>query len=169
VFGVDFDYAVSDKWRINGYVTQSTQTQHQSRYAGYIMSFKDTNTVVGIGFSGKASDKFELGGSLSYVNDNSVYAQGLDATAPPESVALLNATGGLPNVLFRQTSLSLFGKYEIDKNSALRVNLVYQRSQVNDWTWGYSGTPFSYSDGTTLTQQPTQSVGLVGVAYQYRF
>jgi hypothetical protein len=133
------------------------------------MSFQDTTTGVGIGFTGKPDAKFEVGGTLSYVNDKNEYAQGLDAFAPPESVALLTATGGLPNVSFRQTSLSLFGKYEIDKKSALRINLVYQHSQVDDWMWGYNGTPYAYSDATTLVQQPNQSVGLVGVTYLYRF
>ena len=65
--------------------------------------------------------------------------------------------------------MSLYGRYEIDKHSAVRVNLVYQYSYVNDWAWGYNGTPFAYSDGSTLYQQQTQNVGLVGVAYVYRF
>ena len=85
------------------------------------------------------------------------------------AASLLAATGGLPNTIFRQTNLSLFAKYEIDKKSALRVNLVYQRSTVNDWGWGYNGTPFSYSDATTLYQQPNQNVGLIGVTYIYKF
>ena len=96
----------------------------------------------------------------------------LPAAAPLAAAAARKGAAnaaGLPNVVFRQTALTLFGKYEIDKNSALRVNLVYQRSIVNDWTWGYNGTPYAYSDATTLVQQPTQSVGLVGVTYLYRF
>jgi hypothetical protein len=169
VFGIDFDYAINEKWSLNGYVTQSEQTQHQSRSAGYVMSFKDTNTAFGLGVTGKPSEKIEIGGTLGYINDRNAYSQGLDSLAPPESVALLTATGGLPNVVFRQTNLTLYGKYEIDKQSALRVNLIYQHSTVNDWAWGYNGTPFSYSDATTLYQQPNQSVGLIGVAYIYKF
>jgi MtrB/PioB family decaheme-associated outer membrane protein len=169
VFSIDFDYTLSDKWRINGYLTQSSQTQQQSRFAGYNVSFKDTNTAAALGFTGKPDAKLEVGGNLAYMNDSNAYPQTLDATAPPESTALLAATGGLPNVAFRQATLTLFGKYEIDKQSALRVNVAYQRSYVNDWMWGYNGTPFAYSDGTTLYQQRNQSVGLVGVSYLYRF
>ena len=133
------------------------------------MSFQDTTTGVGLGLTGKPTEKLEVGGNLAYINDKNVYAQALDATAPPESVALLNATGGLPNVAFRQTTLTLYGKYEIDKQSALRVNLVYQRAYVNDWAWGYNGTPFAYSDGSTVNQQQNQNVGLIGVTYVHRF
>ncbi len=169
MFGIDFDYTLSEAWHLNGYVSQGSQRVQQSRFAGYILSFQDTTTGVGLGFTGKPNAKLEVGGNLSYINDKNVYAQGLDAFAPPESAALLTATGGLPNVVFRQTSLSLFGKYEIDKKSALRINVVYQHSQVNDWMWGYNSTPYAYSDATTLVQQPNQSVGLVGVTYLYRF
>jgi MtrB/PioB family decaheme-associated outer membrane protein len=169
MFGIDWDYAVSEKWNVNGYISQGTQTIQQSRYAGYVMSFKDTNTGVGVGFSGKPMDNLQVGGNLVYVNDKNVYPQSLEANAPPESVALLGATGGLPDVVFRQTTLSLYGKYEIDKQSALRVNLLYQRSYVNDWAWGYNGTPFAYSDATTLNQQANQSVGMIGVSYIYKF
>lgn len=169
LFGIDWDYVVSEKWSINGYLSQGTQTIQQSRYAGYVMSFKDTNTGAGVGFSGKPMDKLQVGGNLAYVNDKNVYPQGLEANAPAESVALLGATGGLPDVVFRQTTLSLFGKYELDKQSAVRVSLLYQRSYVNDWAWGYNGTPFAYSDATTLYQQANQSVGMLGVSYIYKF
>ena len=169
MFSIDFDYALSFRWHLNGYISQIYQTNHQSRDAGYIMSFKDTNTAIGLGFKGTPSSKLEVGGSLTYVNDRNVYSQGLEANAPRESVALLDATGGLPDVVFRQAPVSLYGKYEIDKRSAVRVNLVYQYSYVNDWAWNYNGTPFAYSDGTTLYQQQTQNVGLIGVAYVYRF
>ena len=110
LFSIDFDYTLSDKWHVNGYVSQGSQRTHQSRYAGYVMSFQDTNTGIGLGFTGKPTEKFELGGNLAYTNDKNVYQQGLETNAPPESVALLAATGGLPNVIFRQTTLTLFGK-----------------------------------------------------------
>lgn len=169
MFSIDFDYALSYKWHLNGYLSQIRQRTHQSRDAGYVMSYKDTNTAIGLGFTGQPMSKLEVGGNLVYVNDKNVYAQSLSANAPRDSVTLLAATGGLPNVVFRQATLSLYAKYEIDKRSAVRVNAIYQYSYVSDWAWGYNGTPFAYSDGTTLYQQPTQNVGLVGVAYVYRF
>ena len=84
------------------------------------------------------------------------------------SCALLAASGGLPNIVFRQTALKLFGKYELDKRSAVRVDLMHQRSNVNDWAWGYNGVPYAYSDGTTVSQKPTQSVSVLGVTYVYQ-
>lgn len=169
LFSIDADYALDDKWHVNGYVSYGSQRVHQTRDAGYILSFQDTTTALGLGVTGKPSDSWQLGGNLAFTNDRNAYQQGLQANAPRDSVALLAATGGLPDVVFRQATLSLFGQYAIDRRSALRATLIYQYSYVSDWAWGYNGTPYAYADGTTLSQQPTQRVGLIGISYIYRF
>ena len=84
------------------------------------------------------------------------------------SAALLAATGGLPNIVIRQASLKLFGKYDLDKASAVRMDLLYQHASVSDWAWSYGGVPYTYSDGTTVSQKPKQSVAVVGVTYIYK-
>lgn len=165
--GVDWDYAWSDDWRINGHVWQGVQRVHQSRPAGAILSFKNRNTAVGLGLVAQPMDKVEIGANLSYVDDLNVYAQTLDAFAPPDSVALLAATGGLPDIVFRQTTLKLFGRYTIDKRSSVRVDLVHQRSRYTDWAWGTDGAPFTYADGSTVLQQPVQAVTLIALTYRY--
>jgi hypothetical protein len=62
----------------------------------------------------------------------------------------------------------LFGKYALDKKSAVRVDFVHQKSTYNDWAWGYNGVPYTYSDGTTLTQKTDQSANFIGVTYVYQ-
>ena len=162
---VDWNYALSDNWSLNGYLAQSKQGLNQARPAGYIMAFDNRNLSASFGAAGKINAQFNVGGSLAYMNDKSVYAQTLDTFASAESAALL-ASGGLPDVEFRQTTLKLFGKYALDKASAVRVDLVYQETATNDWAWGSNGTSFAYSDGSTVWQRPNQSVGFVGVTYQ---
>jgi len=165
---VDGAYALSDAWSLNANVFRGVQTSNQARPAGYLMAFENTNLGAAIGATGKASEKLQVGANLSYVNDRNVYAQGLDSFAGADSIALLNATGGLPDVVFSQTALKLFGKYALEqKGASVRVDLVHQRNALNDWAWGYSGIPFAYSDGTTLMQKPTQSVSFIGVTYIY--
>jgi MtrB/PioB family decaheme-associated outer membrane protein len=167
-FGVDFVYAESFNWNFNGYLSQGSQTFNQSRYAGYVMAFENTSINAGIGFTGRLASNFEIGGNLSFSDDKSVYAQSLDRFAAADSVALLAATGGLPDVTYRQTALKLYGNYALDKRSAVRVDLIHQRNDVTDWTWGYNGVPFTYSDGTTVSQKQSQSVGFIGVTYIYK-
>lgn len=167
-FGIDWAYALSFNWNFNGYVSTGTQAFNQSRFAGYVMAFENTSTNAGIGFTGKVSNQIRIGGNFSFSDDKSVYAQALDANARADRTALLAATGGLPDVRYRQTALKLFGKYELDKRSAVRVDLVHQQNRVNDWAWGYNDVPFVYSDGTTVMQQAKQNVGFIGVTYVYQ-
>ncbi|MBV5296743.1 MAG: MtrB/PioB family decaheme-associated outer membrane protein, partial [Rhodoferax sp.] len=167
-FGLDFVYAESFNWNFNGYLSQGYQTFNQSRYAGYVMAFDNTSINAGIGFTGKISSNFEIGGNLSFSDDKSVYAQSLDGFASADSAALLAASGGLPDVVYRQTAMKLYGNYALDKRSAVRVDLIHQRNNVTDWAWNYNGMPFTYSDGTTVSQQQSQSVSFIGVTYVYR-
>lgn len=166
---LDTNIALTETWAINGYLSQGLQTLHQSRPAGYIMAFNNTSTSAGIGFTGKPSGKLEIGGSLSHTDDRNVYAQTLDAFADANSVALLASTGGLPDIVFRQTSVNLFGKFTIDSKASLRVDLIHQRSYLADWTWGYNGVPFAYSDGSTVWQSPNQAVTILMLTYTYKW
>ncbi|MEY4750447.1 MAG: hypothetical protein RIQ60_2661 [Pseudomonadota bacterium] len=166
---LDAAYALSERWNLNGYVARARQTLLQSRPASYILSYTNTADSLGLGVSGKPVSKVEVGTLLSHVSDRSRYAQTLDAGASSDSVLLLAATGGLPDIVYRQTQLKLFSRYEIDKLSAARVDLVHQRVHLADWTWGYNAVPFSYSDGTTVWQKPDQAVTAISVSYTHRW
>ena len=166
---IDGSYALSDKWGVTGFFSYGDQQLHQSRAEGYILSFRNANTHFGLGLTGKPSDKLQVGAELNWSDDKNVYAQALDGYAPPDSVALLAATGGLPDIVFRQSTLKLFVKADIDKRSSARIDLVHQRARLNDWGWGYNGVPFAYSDGATLWQQPNQQVTAMAVSYTYQW
>lgn len=167
-FSVDAAYALSANWNLTGNVFRGVQSFNQARPAGYLMAFEDTNLGAGLGLSGKASDKLQLGANLSYVRDRNVYDQGLDSFAGADAVALLAASGGLPDVVYSQTALKLFGKLALDKGASVRFDFAHQRNAFNDWAWGYNGVPFAYADGSTVLQKPTQSVSFVGVTYIYQ-
>ncbi len=166
---LDGSYALNDSWALTGFASRGVQTMNQSRPAGYVLAFENTNIGAGVGITGRVSSKLELGGSLSHVNDKSVYRQALDRLAGADSAVLLAATGGLPNVVFRQTALKLYGNYKLDEQSSIRVDLIHQYVRTNDWAWGYNGVPFTYSDGSTVQQKQSQSVSFLGVRYVYQF
>jgi hypothetical protein len=153
-YGVDAALNMSRKWNLTGYVNQSRQTLHID-HLGYLAELEDTNTSFGLGVVGKPSHKLELGGNLSYMNDSNRYAQSLGS--------------GLPDVTYRVTSLKLYGKYAVKENADVRVDLLHQRAKLDEWTWGYNGTPFAYSDNTTVTMQPNQRVTFLGASYVYKF
>ncbi|MBA3056898.1 MAG: MtrB/PioB family decaheme-associated outer membrane protein [Gammaproteobacteria bacterium] len=162
--GVDWGYAVNYNWALNGYLSRSGQTLNQARYAGSVMAFDNTNLAASIGVTGKATSKVHVGGSLTYVDDKSVYAQTLTASAPPT----LLAGGGLPDIVYRQTALKLFANYALEKGSSVRLDFVHQHVSANDWAWGNNGTQFAYSDGSTVAQSQDQNVSFIGITYIYK-
>jgi MtrB/PioB family decaheme-associated outer membrane protein len=162
---LDWTYALTDAWSLNGFLSHGRQELDQARPSAAYMAYDNTADTVGIGFTGKATAKIDVGGMLSYMDDRNVYNQTLDATADAGSAALLAATGGLPNIVYRQTRLKLYGKYAIDKQSAVRLLFTFDKASWNDWAYGYNGVPYVYSDGTTVNRKTDQSVSYIGVSY----
>jgi MtrB/PioB family decaheme-associated outer membrane protein len=167
LYTLDVNYALSDKWNLNGFLTTGSQKLYQARPRGYILSFDEDTFNAGIGFNGKPAEKWQVGGSLSYISNVDKYLQTLGADAAPGSPQLLAATGGLPDITYRRTELRLYGAYTLSARSTLRVDAAYQRLTYDDWGFAYDGTPFLYSDNTSVYLQPQQNVGYVGVSYTY--
>lgn len=168
-FNVDANYALTERWNVNAFLSWSNETLRQARPDAAALDFDNRSSGAGLGVVGKPNSAIELGASLALVDDRSVYTQTLDATADGASAALLAATGGLPDIVFRQAVLKLYGRYQVNKQSEWRLDLWHQRSSWSDWTWGYNGVPFAYSDGTTVGQPLRQHVSFVGLRYIHRW
>jgi len=164
---VDFNYALTGDWSLNGFLAHGNQTLDQGRPDQAFIAFKNRETNFGLGVTGKATSKLELGANLSYLQDRATFAQRLDTTATLADAALLAASGGLPPITFRQHVLRLTGKYTLDKQSALKAELAHYRTRWDDWAWGSNGTPFVFSDGTVGTRELVQRVTLLRVVYTY--
>ena len=167
LYTVDVNYMLSDAWNLNGYVSSGNQKLHQARPGGYVLAFDDKSFNAGIGVNGKATEKLKLGGLLSFISNTDSYSQGLDVNPAPGNAQLLAVTGGLPDVVYRRTEFRLFGNYELSTRSAVRFDAAYQRLTYEDWGFAYGGTPFLYSDNTTVYLQPDQNVGYLGLSYIY--
>jgi hypothetical protein len=169
LFGVDASFAVSENWKASAYYTYSEQTLNVAHSTGYVAALEDRNSTAGVGLAGKPTPKLQVGADLLYISDRNIYAQTLDASASAANNAFLAQSGGLPDVTFRNFRLKVFGKYALQKNADVRVDVVHDRSKLNEWTWGYNGVPFVYSDNTTLSLNPNQNVTFVSVVYIYRW
>jgi len=169
LYGVDASFVVAAGWKLNAYYTYSEQMLNVAHSTGYIAALKDRNSTAGVGFSGQVMPKLFIGGDLFWTHDRNVYDQTLDAQASAANVAFLERSGGLPDVVFRQARLRLYGTYALSKASSVRVDVVHDRQELNEWTWGADGIPFVYSDNTTVSLQPHQRVTYVGATWVYRF
>ena len=171
LYSIDASFAMSDKWKINGYASQGKQDL-KVNHSGYMADLDTRTDSVGLGVSGKPTGRLEVGAQLTYANDTTKY--GLAASpgvtgAAPSAANLAQVAIGLPDVRFQISSLNLFGRYTLDKKSSIRVNLIHQRAKLDEWSYGSNGVPFVYSDNTTVNMNPDQRVTFLGVSYIYSF
>ena len=171
LYSLDMSYSITYRWKLTAYASRSDQKMQvaQPNTNDYSMAFRDLNDAVGVGLAGNPTSRLDVGANLSFINDRNIYDQSMGPTASATNVAFLAASGGLPDVTFRQTRVNLYGKYALDKHSAVRVDVVHERNRLNEWTWGYAGVPFTYADNTTVTLNPNQNVTLVMGRYIYSF
>ena len=169
LYSVDSSYALSDAWKLTGYASLGDQKIQTGQSSGYRASIKDTTTAFGLGLTGKPSGKWEVGGKLSYLNDVTKYPFSLyDGNTNASANNQVDTYGGLPNVAYREFRLNAYGKYALEKHADLRLDFIYFWAQLHDYNWSNVGVPFTYQDNTTLTIDPNQEVGFLGVTYIYK-
>ena len=151
-FALDASLNLSDQWKMTGYANYGEQVLWVDHRFGYSAELNNVNTSFGLGAIGKLDSKTEVGGNLVLMSDNNRYK-------------MLNS---LPEVSYEATGLKLYGKYGLDADSDVVVDLQHQRTKFAEWTWGYNGVPFVYSDGATVTQLPNQNVTFIGARYVYK-
>ena len=169
MYSGDASYALSDDWKLSAYGSYGQQTVHAGHSNGYDAELQDSSTSFGLGITGKPSSRFQVGADAIYLNDVLRYNQACDPTCSATNSGFLASSGGLPDVTYQLLRLKLFGQYALDKTSYVRFDLIHENTKFNEWTYSYNGTPFVYSDGTTLTAKQNQSVTFLGVSYVLKF
>jgi len=168
IYSIDAAYAISDAWQLSAYYSYGSQMLHVAHSTGYALALDNTNNSAGIRILGKPNSRFQMGADLSYVDDNSAYNQAMTAGATAANVTFL-AANPLPDVNYNLLRLKMFGEYALQKNSAIRLDFIYDHSKLDEWTWGYNGVPFVYNDNTTISAKQTQNVTFLGASYIYKF
>jgi len=167
--GIDASYTLNDLWKITGYFTYVQQDVNVSHSTGYMMYLKDRNQTAGLSLFGRPSPKWAFTADMMWINDRNIYMQQLDGQASSANVAFLAQSGGLPDVVYKDLRLKFTGRYAIQKNADLRLDVIHDRQSLGEWTWTNGNTPFFYSDNTTVSMVPQQNVTYVALVYSYRF
>lgn len=167
LLSVDAAYTLTERWKFTGYGSAGEQTMGEADRPNYVANTRNLTTAFGLGINGKPSGVLEVGAGVSHVRDVTKYALTPDGATTPANV-LQNAIG-LPDVRFSETRYGVFTKYALDKHSDLRFDLAHIISKLDEWSWGYNGVPFVYSDGTTVGLNPHQHVTVGAARYIYRF
>jgi hypothetical protein len=182
---LDASYKVSEAWRVNGYWTHS-ESRWSVNKNGLGDDTRNNTDTFGFSVKGKVSSALNIGFDVLAANDvttlQNFVAPTTTGLAAQNNLANANLAGNiggfngtrtpggnyLPNITYNTVKLNLYGVYDLDKKSAVKVNLAYQEFKSDDWQWGYNGVPFVYSDNTTVSS-PNQSLTFLGVAYVHKF
>ncbi|MCB1956206.1 MAG: MtrB/PioB family decaheme-associated outer membrane protein [Rhodocyclaceae bacterium] len=178
LISLDARYALSDDWQLTGYVSHDETEANQlaGRWPRNAASpvpdmvkdaeLRDKGDSVGIGVRGAIGERVKLGGDVQWTRTTSSYDEATDpARAATEAP--------LEDIENKLTRVSMFARYDVAKNREVRLDLVHERWETDDWSWSFAdGSPFTYgttTDGTTVFVQPKQTSSFVGVRYIVRF
>lgn len=167
---LDSSYQLASDWRLGAYWTHSENRWNVNK-VNLGDDTKNASDTLGITVKGKVNPKLSVGVDLTATQDKTTFNNVVATSASGNIVGWAGQTlpgNYLPDINYTTTKLNLFAVYEVDKKSALKFNVAYQKFSTDDWQWGYNGVPFVYSDNTTVSN-PDQSLTFLGVTYIYKF
>jgi MtrB/PioB family decaheme-associated outer membrane protein len=167
LYSVDGSYALSEKWKFTAYGSMGSQTMGEADRTNYVADTKNKTAALGFGVVGNPTGVLEVGANVSHVRDVTQYRLTPDIGTTGTNIT--QNTVGLPDVMFQENRFNVYGKFALNKQSDLRFDLLHVTSKLEEWSWGYAGVPFTYSDNTTLTINPSQRVTLISGRFIYKF
>lgn len=159
LFSADAVYRIDDKWSLTAWAAQEDTSAQQATGDTVVWEadLRNASTAWGMGIKGKPRTNIEVGMDLSSsLNAAESLMNKISGTATINS---------LPSYYYRQKTFKFFTDYALDQFSGIRLDLIIDRRENNDWTW----LGWTYSDGTTLTNVPTNHAEFIGVTYRYRW
>jgi hypothetical protein len=167
LLSVDASYAVTERWSVSGYTSFTEQTIGEADKANYIADTTSRNTAAGLKVVGKPTGVIEVGAALTRLYDSTYYKLSSDfaTTAANQQQILI----GLPEVRYSDTRLGVYASYALTRRSDVRLDVTRISVRLDEWTWGYNGVPWIYSDGTTVSVNPRQQTTFAAARFIYRF
>ncbi len=177
LWSLDANYQVNDDWSVAAWYSyddsKATQYAFQDAFGTDPIRkshLRDTGDSFGLNVKGKATAKLSVGAGLQLNRSVGKYNQ----DNVKDAGATLNEN--LPDITNKALRLSLNGIYQLDKSSALRIDVIHDRWVTNDWTWQMWNNaqtalvPLVYNaDGTMVTANSRQTSNFLSVRYMYKF
>jgi MtrB/PioB family decaheme-associated outer membrane protein len=175
-YSLDASYVFNDRWQANTWYSRNDTlfdqaTCEAASSAGvcpgstadptWSARLRNLSNNIGAGLRAKPSGQIDLGAEVTYSEIRDKFDMGTIQGG---------AVTSLPEVTTKLTRLNLYARYALQKSSGVRLDYIYDRFSSDDWTWaGTGGVPFTYTDGTTLTENRPQTINFIGVSYYYKF
>ena len=180
--GLDASLQYAEEGSITAYaVQQNTQRNLSSYYYGSSTNYgiwgnnltgHDTTLGLGIKHGGLMSGKLKLNSDLTYSLGQSFYntTQGAGYVLTNTSSLSSASFGSPPAIRNDLFGIRLGGTYQIDKNSKVGLQYLYQRLVSNDYY--FNGLQYGYSPQSVMPTNQTPggyNVNVFTVGYTYSF
>lgn len=188
LYAMDASFQVNSAWQIRAWVSRDETRANEitlrapngSTVADAVKynNLTETGNSFGLGVVGQVSSKLKVGGDIESFRSVNEFKQnvtllGANPVFPTTSGVTLVPLPDITNKLFK---LKLFAEYAVQKNADIRVNVIREKWDTNDWSYlmfpASGATPWAYgstADGTTVLSNPQQNSTFVGVQYRYKF
>lgn len=180
LFSLDASYRFSDRWKANMWYSHGTNDIEQNSLNSTYGSKCDGTTLAytcvpwgadlelssnafGAGFDGQISSKLSVGGQYLYSRDVNKYDISYADAGTLSSIR--QGAGVLPDTEYTLNTLRLFAKYAVTKATAIRLDYVWDRRELDDYTW----SSWTYSDGTKVLVNPDQITRVIAVTLSHAF
>ena len=183
--GFDAAFRINDNWKVNGYYSLNQNKTHQNEVYTPRMTADQNCTgtlatnsctpwmadldmrgeVFGMGVSGSVA-RWTLSAKYMYSQDTTKYGITFNAAAPTAAGSSVPAGAGvLPDTVYSINRLNVSGGYAVSKQTRVRLDYVYDVRKLDDYTW----SQWTFTDGTRVTVNPTQTTQQLGVTLTYSF
>lgn len=177
---LDASYRFNERWKANMWYSYSTndieQNSLNSTFGSLCNGTSISNTcvpwgaklklhsnAVGAGFDGQINSKLSVGGQYLFSHDVNKYDISFADAGRLSSIR--QGAGILPDTEYKLNTLRLFAKYAVTKATSVRLDYVWDRRELDDFTW----SSWTYSDGTKVLVEPDQITRIIAVSVSHAF
>jgi hypothetical protein len=185
LYGLDAVYRINDNWKVNGFYSFNQNKTHQNEvYTPRLVADNNctgttatsscspwqadlnmTGEVLGVGLQGRLSG-WALNAKYLYSVDRTQYGIGFNPAYPTAAGSSVPAGAGvLPDTVYSINRLNLSGTYAFNKATRVRLDYIYDLRTIDDYTW----SNWTFSDGTKVVVNPSQTTQVVGVTLIHSF
>ncbi|MDH4230047.1 MAG: MtrB/PioB family decaheme-associated outer membrane protein [Nitrospirota bacterium] len=169
---LDASLSLSPVWQLTAFASHDRTTTAQNSCNGspsdgtpcapvdlWRAELTSRGSAVGVGLRGKPGERLQTGADLQFSLDAGEYFQDGDPLAAPVPAA------PMPRLIYKTRTLTMFADYALTTHSGIGLNLTHERRKNSDWSW----VGWQYADGTTVYQDPLETITFAGARYFLRW
>ncbi|NMG45291.1 MtrB/PioB family decaheme-associated outer membrane protein [Aromatoleum toluvorans] len=162
-YSADATYSLSDDSKLSAWISQDDSRMRQRTVMGWKNSvplflwradLRSEGSNAGLRAQVRATAKLSLDAELRWADNRSEFRMHNVGAA------------SVPDISFRQTTLSLTADYALARDRGLKLQLVHDRWHVSDSTWTGEHV---FVDGTTANSNADQNINFIGLSAYFKW